>query len=99
MELQIDDNYRIVTDDRNFTLQKISWREKNAETGEPTGKEKWDGIGYYATLPQALEALFRRRILDSKAVGFQEALEAFRAAYDEVEKLCRQLKFRIVPEE
>ncbi len=67
MILQLDDNYRIATDEYNFILQKKMDPEKNPRKGKKanTSAEKWKNIGYWADLSQLL-ASYARQVLRSK---------------------------------
>ncbi len=66
MILQLDDNYRIVTDEYNFILQRKMDPEKNPRKGKRTkSAEKWKNIGYWKDLSQLL-ASYTRQVLRSK---------------------------------
>lgn len=89
MQIQIDENHQIVSDQRQFALQKRgSFSEKSQEW-------TWSSIGHYSTLPQALEALFNYRVRVSDAKGIKEALAAFQQAHNEVKQLASQLSFKV----
>jgi len=63
MILPIDDNYRIVSDEHNFILQKKMDPEKNPRKGKRAkSAEKWKNIGYWADLSQLL-ASYTRQVL------------------------------------
>ncbi len=64
MILQIDDNYRITTDEYNFILQRKMDPEKNPRKGKGarTSAEKWKNIGYWGDLSQLL-ASYTRQVL------------------------------------
>jgi len=66
MILQLDDNYRIATDEYNFVLQRKMDPEKNPRKGKrATSAEKWKNIGYWKDLSQLL-ASYTRQVLRSK---------------------------------
>ncbi len=62
--LQIDDNYRVATDEYNFILQRKMDPEKNPRKGKKanTSTEKWKNIGYWGDLSQLL-ASYTRQVL------------------------------------
>ncbi len=68
MILQLDDNYRIVSDERNFILQRKADPEKNPRKGKKAtiSAEKWKNIGYWAD-PSQLLASYTRQVLRSKS--------------------------------
>lgn len=89
MQIQIDDTHQIVSDQRQFALQK------RGSFSEKTQDYAWIAIGYYSTLPQALEALFNYRVRLSDAKTIKEALVAFQVAHNEVKQLAAQLNFKV----
>ncbi len=67
MILQLDNNYRIATDEYNFILQRKMDPEKNPRKGKGarTSAEKWKSIGYWGDLSQVL-ASYARQVLRSE---------------------------------
>ncbi len=67
MILQLDDNYRIVSDERNFILQKKANPEKNPRKGKKDKEagDHWRNIGFWKDLSQLLSA-YTRQVLRSK---------------------------------
>ncbi len=65
--LQLDDKYRIMSDERNFILQKKANPEKNPRKGRKAKKatEQWRNVGHWKDLSQLL-ASYTRQILRSK---------------------------------
>jgi len=64
MILRLDDKYRIVSDERNFILQKKANPEKNPRKGR-NGQEttdQWKNLGYWADSSQLL-ASYTRQVL------------------------------------
>ncbi len=64
MILQIDDNYRIVSDERNFILQRKADPKKNPRKGRKAKKatEQWRNVGHWKDLSQLL-ASYTRQVL------------------------------------
>ncbi len=64
MILQLDDNYRIATDEYNFILQRKMDPEKNPRKGKKanTSAETWKNIGYWGD-PSQLLASYTRQVL------------------------------------
>ncbi len=67
MILQLDDKYRIVSDERNFILQRKTDPKKNPRKGKKAkaASEQWKNIGYWKDLSQLL-ASNTREVLRSK---------------------------------
>ncbi len=67
MILKLDDNHRIVTDERNFILQKKTNPKKNPRKGKKakTANDQWKNIGYWQDLSQLL-ASYTRQVLRSE---------------------------------
>jgi hypothetical protein len=79
MILSLNDNFRIVSDRYQWTIQRSRKRTVN---GKPD--QTWEAQSYYPTLPSAIRALGERLVRDSDAVGFTEALA-------EVERIATEL--------
>ncbi len=64
MILQLDDNYRIVSDEHNFTLQRKADPKKNPRKGKRAQEsgDQWKNIGYWQDLSQLL-ASYSREVL------------------------------------
>jgi len=56
MILQLDNNYRIVSDERNFTLQRKANPKKNPRKGKKAkaATDQWKNLGYWKDLSQLL---------------------------------------------
>ena len=67
MILQLDDRYRITSDERNFILQRKSDPRKNPRKGKKAKEttDQWRNLGYWADLSQLL-ASYTRQGLRSK---------------------------------
>lgn len=70
MQLDLNDKYRIVTDEFNFILQEIR-KQSNSDLGivRPI---KYKDIGYYPTLESMTKGLLIRETLMSDANGSDE---------------------------
>jgi len=64
MILQLDDNYQIVSDEHNFTLQRKADPKKNPRKGKRAQEagDQWKNIGYWKELSQLL-ASYTRQVL------------------------------------
>ena len=67
MILQLDDNYRIVSDEHNFILQRRSDPEKNPRKNRKAKEatDQWKNLGYWKDLSQLLSS-YTRQVLRSK---------------------------------
>ena len=67
MILQLDDKYRIVSDEHNFTLQRKADPKKNPRKGKKAKEagDQWRNIGFWKDLSQLL-ASYTRQVLRSK---------------------------------
>ncbi len=67
MILQLDDKYRIFSDEHNFILQRKTDPEKNPRKNKKVkeGTDQWRNLGYWADLSQLL-ASYTRQVLRSK---------------------------------
>jgi hypothetical protein len=80
LEINIDKDYRIINDERNFILQckriitgeNTRGRETNPEN---IGKEVWDDEGYYRTIRQVLIDYSRIKTLKCNVKTFEELFQ------------------------
>jgi len=64
MILQLDENYRIISDERNFILQRKSDPKKNPRKSKKAkaASDQWKNLGYWKDLSQLL-ASYSRQVL------------------------------------
>ena len=81
MKLQINKDFRISTDKRNWILEKRS-DSKNKETKEIT--DSWLAQGYYISLNSLVNAYPDVILKQSDCIGVTEALETVKVACKEL---------------
>jgi hypothetical protein len=93
MELIIDNDYRVITDERCFILQKRYIVGENdtlkRAKKENIGKESWKDMGYYRTLRQTLKDYLRKRVLKSDVKSFKELVELVKSVEDNIDKVLK----------
>ncbi len=94
MILQLDDHYRIVSDEHNFILQRKSDPKKNPRKGKKAkaASVKWKNLGYWKDLSQLL-ASYTRQVLRSKTgkssfTALSRDLRTLRQAIERIGKQC-----------
>jgi hypothetical protein len=82
MHLQINDDYRVVSDPNNIILEQRTI----IKTGKREGETEWKTIGYFPTLEYALEKLLDKWIRDSEinTNSIQELVKVIKSAKDEI---------------
>lgn len=70
MDIKIDKEYSLQSDERNIILVKT----KRAKKGENTGKKYEENVGYYSTVQMALNDYLRIKTNLSEATSIQELL-------------------------
>ena len=94
MILQLDDNYRIATDEYNFILQRKMDPEKNPRKGKraKTSAEKWKNIGYWGDLSQLLASytrqVLRTEIDDTNLEDLSRDLRTLTQAIERIGEQC-----------
>jgi len=80
MILQLDNNFRIESDEHNYVLMKRTRK----------GKNLWRTDGYYKDLGQALVEYSRHKIKETDASTLQELLAALRTITKDLEAIGEQ---------
>ena len=83
-QLKLDKNYRLISDDYNFILQrKVPQRSKKR-----AGKTKeWKNVGYWQDVGQALASYARQSIRDDMPSTLKELLALERALGAQIEAI------------
>ncbi len=94
MILKLDDNHQIVTDERNFILQKKTNPKKNLRKGDKATKttDPWKNIGFWQDLSQLLTS-YTRKVLRGKTgksslTAVLRDLRSLRQAIERIGKEC-----------
>jgi hypothetical protein len=67
MEIQLSNEYRIVSDEFQFVVQSMKLIQASKMTKEENiGKEKWSDIGYFPKINQALKCVSNNILLANK---------------------------------
>ena len=93
INIKIDDDYKIVNDERNIILQSRSVIKGDNTKGkqanpENIGKETWSNVGFHRTIREAIENYTRERILKSNAKTFEELYRLL----DEIKDILNKIK-------
>lgn len=83
MNIKIDENYKLTSDDRNVILVK-TWI---GQEGKSKGKEQKLNVGYYANVQGALKDYLRIKTNLSEATTIKELL----ADVDKIEKTIEEV--------
>lgn len=92
MQININKDYRLASDPCNIVLQKRNVYKK----GKNAGQEKWESIGYYNTLEQALKGYIDKRVKSSDAESIKEMLGICQDMKAEVENIFKEIKEWII---
>ena len=94
MILQLDDSYRIVSDEHNFILQRKADPKKNPRKGKKATKttDPWKNIGFWQDLSQLLTS-YTRKVLRGKTgksslTAVLRDLRSLRQAIERIGKEC-----------
>ena len=97
MILKLDDNHQIVTDERNFILQKKTNPKKNPRKGKKATKttDPWKNIGFWQDLSQLLTS-YTRGVLKGKTgktslTALSRDLRSLRQAIERIGEECMTL--------
>ncbi len=82
--MKLDKNYRLISDEHNFILQ----RKVPLRTKKRAGKTKeWRNVGYWRDLGQALASYARRSIRDDMPSSLNELLALERALSTQIKRI------------
>ncbi len=101
MNLNLDDRYRIVSDEYNFTLQKRTdpSRGPNTRRGKKLNKTGgWKDVGYWQDLGQLLLSYSGQKLRASRVANMEEVyrlLETLRVEIRAIGKQCVTLWSKI----
>lgn len=93
LNIRINENYRITSDNFNVILRKRklvdptkapNWQQRKAKGASPEITVKWEDVGYYPKIEQALEAVVDKTVLESDAETIPQLL-------NEISQIRRQI--------
>lgn len=85
MNIKIDKEYSLQSDERNVILV----RTKKAKKGENTGKKYEENVGYYSTVQMALNDYLRVKTNLSEATSIPELLTEVEEVRKTIEKVLK----------
>lgn len=85
MNIQLDDNYRITADSKQYILQEI----RVAKEGKNAGEETYSTIGFYGKLSHLLKAYKEVSIRSSEATTMQEVLEIIKNIDKKIDEILK----------
>ena len=94
MILQLDDNYRIVSDEHNFILQMKVDPKKNPRNDKKAeaATDQWNNLGYWKDLSQLLSSytreVLRREMCETTLKDLSRDLRTLRQAIERIEEQC-----------
>jgi hypothetical protein len=89
IDIKIDDNYKITSDEMQFVLQKKNVVKDDGKGKKPKiiniGKEVWYTIGYYRDIKSVLKAYVKENVLRSDCKTFEEVFELLDELYEVID--------------
>lgn len=87
MKLQINEDYRITTDEKNVMLEQ----RKVYQEGKNKGQEYYNTIGYYGTLEGAFNGMLNHRIRTSDASSYKELIKLVAEVREDIKRVSMGL--------
>ena len=81
MKIEVD-NYVITSDPMNIILSEV----KTRVSGENVGERYTEGVGYFATVEQALASIAQRKLRASAATSIAELRDDIQGIYRMIER-------------
>ena len=91
MEIAIDEQYWLRSDERNFILA----RKRITQEGENAGQESWENVGHYTSLSGLVKGCLDRQLRGSKANTLAELDRDYQASYTALKRLYGELDSRL----
>jgi len=93
MKIQLNENYRIVTDKLNYTLFKKATNPKVSKykLSKKNINPGYDIIGYYSELKHLANDLVENNILTSEAKSFKEVLILLKKVKESITLQCEKV--------
>ena len=83
MNIRIDDDYKLTSDERNIMLTKV----QIGQSGKSEGKEVETNVGYYGSIEHALNDYLRVKINTSAATSINELKAEIKEVKKTIEKM------------
>lgn len=87
MRIKITDKWLLTSDSSNFIINEVTI----VQEGKTKGEKKVSAVGFYPTLPQAIEALLTKNMLESTADNLIWLRNEHTAFVDHVKGLFKEL--------
>lgn len=84
MLIELNDNYRMKSDERNVIVERKhivdptkspNWKALEAKGADPTPRITWREVSFHATVPQAIKSIGEQVVRDSEAGTLKELLD------------------------
>jgi hypothetical protein len=93
MEIRLDKNHILASDDTQYMLKEVKIAEGGGRTKEENiGKEYTNTIGYYNSIDGVLRAWAERKIRKSDAETFQQLMDAIKGVQNELAEIKHELQ-------
>lgn len=86
MRIKLDSEFTLVGDSDQVTLVQV----RVTQSGPNAGQKKDSPVGYYADVPQAVEAFATRKARMSDVSTLREYIQELRVIREEIRLLCRE---------
>jgi len=93
MNLNLDDRYRIVSDEYNFILQKKTDPKRGPNTRKGKKLKKcggWKDVGYWKDLGQLLLSYSRQKFRASRVANIEEVCRLLETLREEIRAIGKQ---------
>lgn len=87
MNIKLDEQFRIVSDEYQFILQKLKIRNDKSKEQE---KEAYKNLSYHTSLEDLLSAYFRHRVVQSTAEDLKSLVREVRGVKQYIKDLIEQ---------
>lgn len=93
MKFRVNDDYRIISDEHSWRVQRYKGVYRS---GKRANLERWNDVGHYTTLENAVRALTERLIRESETETVSAAIKAIERVVAQIRGAVADLPLKIL---
>jgi hypothetical protein len=96
LNIEVNSQYKITSDSMNVIVNRKyivdptkapGWKKREAEGADPTPREEWREVAYFASVDYALKWIMNQQLRESDAANLAELLDEIKRFEREISEL------------